>query len=388
MKRSLLVLAFVMGMMFSRGQVMVVDTFYFTGSPEQFTVPACVDTLYISAWGAQGQNALIGGTGGLGGYAFGDKTVNPGDVVYVRVGGQNGYNGGGRAGLNGNNAFSMPPQGDSAGCGGGASDVRINGVALPDRVIVAGGGGGAGHNGVWPACQTSGPGGNGGAGGGTTGGIGTDGVGTPCNCGGGGGALGQAGTPTAGGAAGAYAGSTACLRSSWTIGNPGVLGDGGAGSTSFHNGSGGGGGGGGGYYGGGSGGQGSDTTPGGGGGGGSSFTGTLSNAGTTQGQRNGNGIVIIRYFNPCAQGVDEIMSQISLHAYPNPAGASINVSITGLQIDGTVIVRDVLGNILGSYQLNKGTTQIEISTVEFSSGLYSVEFNTTYGSVTRKFLKQ
>jgi hypothetical protein len=270
--------------------------FVFTGAAQTFVIPACVDSVRIRTWGAQGENALVGGaTGGLGGYAEGRLNVTLGETLHVYVGGQSGFNGGGAGGINGNDQFSGPPIGTFGGDGGGASDVRQGGTALGNRVIVAGGGGGAGHNGVWPGCQTAGPGGNGGAGGGSTGGSGTFGVGTPCNCGGGGGDGGLGGSQVAGGTAGAYAGSTACLRSSWSIGFPGALGVGGAGATTYHNGSGGGGGGGGGYYGGGSGGNGSDTTPGGGGGGGSSYTTGLGNGSTTSGVRTGDGRIVIYY---------------------------------------------------------------------------------------------
>lgn len=270
--------------------------FAYTGSVAMFIVPPCVDTVRIRAYGAQGENALVGGaTGGLGGYAYGKLAVTSGETLYVYVGGQAGYNGGGMGGINGNSQSGFPPIGTYGGHGGGASDVRQGGTALANRKIVAGGGGGAGHNGVWPGCQTAGPGGNGGAGGGTTGGSGTAGVGTPCNCAGGGGAGGAGGTPTAGGVHGAYAGNTACLRSSWGPGSDGQLGLGGVGSVQYHNGTGGGGGGGGGYYGGGAAGNGSDTTPGGGGGGGSSYTTGLSGATTLSGIRSGDGRVVILY---------------------------------------------------------------------------------------------
>lgn len=270
--------------------------FSYTGAPETFVVPACADSVRIAAWGAQGENALVGGaTGGLGGYAYGRLAVVPGETLYVYVGGQSGYNGGGNGGINGNDQFSGNPIGTFGGKGGGASDVRRGGTALTNRVIVAGGGGGGGHNGVWPGCQVAGPGGNGGAGGGTTGGSGTFGVGTPCNCGGGGGAGGLGGTQSAGGMHGAYANSTACLRTSWGPGADGALGVGGAGSLQYYNGTGGGGGGGGGYYGGGSGGNGSDTTPGGGGGGGSSYTTGLTIPVNTPGVRTGNGRIVIYY---------------------------------------------------------------------------------------------
>lgn len=270
--------------------------FSYSGAQAFFVVPPCVGTVTIRAWGAQGENALVGGaTGGLGGYATGTLSVTPGETLYVYVGGQSGYNGGGMGGINGNSVFSGPPIGTYGGYGGGASDVRQGGSALVNRVAVAGGGGGAGHNGVWPGCQTAGPGGNGGAGGASTGGTGTAGVGTPCNCAGGGGAGGAGGSQVSGGLHGMYAGNTACLRTSWGPGNDGQLGIGGTGSVLYHNGTGGGGGGGGGYYGGGSGGNGSDTTPGGGGGGGSNYVTGLGSSSSLAGVRTGNGRIVILY---------------------------------------------------------------------------------------------
>ncbi|CAN5377526.1 hypothetical protein BH09BAC5_BH09BAC5_09340 [soil metagenome] len=262
-------------------------TYNYTGAVQSYTVPCGVTTVTIDAYGAQGENAAIGGVGGLGSYTSGVLNVTMGDVLTIYVGGQTGYNGGGTAGVNGNPAYGF------AGNGGGASDVRLNGTALANRVIVAGGGGGAGHNGVWVGCQVAGPAGNGGSGGGLIGGSGTYGVGTPCNCAGGGGDGATGGTQSAGGTHGNYAGNIACLRSNWTAGQDGTLAQGGSGSTIYYNGTGGGGGGGGGYYGGGSGGNGSDTTPGGGGGGGSSYLGTLTSTSTTSGTRSGDGMVVL-----------------------------------------------------------------------------------------------
>jgi hypothetical protein len=268
-------------------------TFAFTGTEQMYVVPGCVTEIEIVANGAQGNDAVVGGaTGGLGGMASGRLVVTPGDVLYIYVGGQNGYNGGGNGGQNGNTVFGGPP-GILAANGGGASDVRFGGTTLNDRILVAGGGGGAGENGVWPGCQVAGPSGNGGAGGGMVGGNGGYGVGTPCNCQGGGGDSGLGGSQVAGGIHGAYYGNTACLRSSWGPGEDGSWGLGGNGSLLYHNGTGGGGGGGGGYYGGGSGGNGSDTTPGGGGGGGSSYLGTLTTTSDMAGVNSGDGSVSI-----------------------------------------------------------------------------------------------
>jgi len=88
--------------------------------------------------------------------------VTPGQVLYIYVGGQNAFNGGGLAGSSGTN---------TSGNGGDASDVRLSGTALTNRMIVAAGGGG-GTGGPQGSC-VGGPGGNGGDGGSTLGSNGT-----------------------------------------------------------------------------------------------------------------------------------------------------------------------------------------------------------------------
>jgi len=253
--------------------------FNYTGGVQTFTVPAGITGITIEAWGAQGGPGSA--AGGLGGYASGYLVVNPGQVVYIYVGGQSGYNGGGTGGLGQNSTYG--------GTGGGASDVRTAGTTLGNRVIVAGGGGGGGRDGSYTDCQPS-PAGAGGSGGGN---AGANGYSASCNCFGGGNG-GGAGTVLAGGEAGIHSG--ACTRDTWCAGTAGSSGSGGVGSNCVHSsGSGGAGGGGGGYYGGGAGGNGSDTTPGGGGGGGSSYIGGVTSGSTTTGQRSGNGQIKITY---------------------------------------------------------------------------------------------
>ena len=74
--------------------------FEYTGSEQTFTVPAGISSLNVTAKGAQG--ASSGSSyGGLGGFVSGDILVTPGMVLYVYVGGHNGYNGGGAAGMGG-----------------------------------------------------------------------------------------------------------------------------------------------------------------------------------------------------------------------------------------------------------------------------------------------
>lgn len=118
----------------------------FTGAPQAFVVPTCVDRITVELWGAQGgpsecgEEAKFGlpdvqDDGGRGGYVQVELAVVPGTQMYVFVGGGGGLEG--EPGWNGGG-----PGGAWAGGGGGASDVRVGGPTLADRVAVAGGGGG------------------------------------------------------------------------------------------------------------------------------------------------------------------------------------------------------------------------------------------------------
>ncbi|OIN60729.1 glycine rich domain-containing protein [Arsenicibacter rosenii] len=189
------------------------QTFTYTGDVQTFTVPAGVTTLSVVANGAQGegvQNSQLSipiptfYPGGKGGRVAATLTVTPGQNLSLYVGGIP-FNGGG------NGSFSK---------GGGATDIRIGGSDLSNRVLVAGGGGGAGNVR------------EGGVGGGLIGGVG----GGYNDSGGGGGG----GTQSAGGKGGDSDGGV-------TQPEDGKLGLGGKGNSS------GGGSGGGGYYGGGGG---------------------------------------------------------------------------------------------------------------------------------------
>jgi len=71
--------------------------FDYTGSIQTFTAPE-TGTYLLETWGAQGGNATDGintARGGYGAYAKGEVSLTQGDVLYIGVGGQNGYNGGG-----------------------------------------------------------------------------------------------------------------------------------------------------------------------------------------------------------------------------------------------------------------------------------------------------
>jgi trimeric autotransporter adhesin len=214
----------------SEGTVSGSGTYSYTGSVQTWTVPAGVTSMTIDMTGAKGGNGL-GGNGGGGGRLQATIPVVGGSTVNIYVGGA-----GAAYAYSGSVATGGSMLGGSGGYygggGGGASDIRIGGTALSNRVAVAAGGGGGAY---W--CGSGDYGGDGG---------GLSGVGghecsslSTSYCG-------QGGTQTAGGA-GATTGSAPS----------GTLGVGGNSGYYFYGGAGGGGyyGGGGGYYGAGGGGS-------------------------------------------------------------------------------------------------------------------------------------
>ena len=144
-------------------------TFPYTGEEQTWTVPDGVTKIHVDAYGASGctVSPQEGGNGkiGKGGRVQTKLSVTSGQVLNIYVGGTRhyttqahatgGWNGGGNA-----------PSGTYSGVsftGGGATDIRIGGTDLSNRVIVAGGGGGEANREQW----------RGGDGGGLTGQNGT-----------------------------------------------------------------------------------------------------------------------------------------------------------------------------------------------------------------------
>jgi hypothetical protein len=204
-----------------------------TKSMQNLTVPLGYNYMYVDMSGAASGGGGIG-TPGFGARIQSSFTVVPGTVLHVTVGCQGmscpastlqsstylagGYNGGG-AGFGGSGNFGGTG-------GGGASDIRIAGMSLTDRMMVAGGGGGY----FCPSGCGAPKGGDGGK-------IGLDGsAATSGSCSGYGQRAAGGGNWTSGGAAGGFTGAPNPTR--------GSLGFGGSGGFSNS------GGGGGGYYGG------------------------------------------------------------------------------------------------------------------------------------------
>jgi hypothetical protein len=146
--------------------------FNYTGSYQTFTAPVS-GTYTFEVWGAQGggnTDPSQGSRGGKGGYSRGEYYLNAGQTIYIYVGGQGreGYlspSGGWNGGGNGSGTSSCYGYG-----GGGATDIRVGGQALSNRVIVAGGGGGADDTGTAAGTPGGTNDGSGGYGGGLTGG--------------------------------------------------------------------------------------------------------------------------------------------------------------------------------------------------------------------------
>lgn len=114
------------------------DTFAYTGKEQIFEVPY-TGWYHLEAWGAQGGSLYAAGFSG--GFASGDVYLKQGDIVKIYVGGHpsntaGGYNGGG-------DGRQCPISGGYIAPGGGATDFRVNGNTLANRVLIAGGGGGS-----------------------------------------------------------------------------------------------------------------------------------------------------------------------------------------------------------------------------------------------------
>ena len=182
----------------------------YTGGTQTFTVPGCVTTITVKAWGAAGAGGGTdcdgGGSGGGGAYSSGVITVVPSTILTVIIGGGGkpgannkagvgagaggyGYGDGGEGGEPGH---ENPGGVSGAGAGGGGGTAVVSGVT---PLLVAGGGGGGAGGG----CSSAG---GGGGGGGQNGFSGTGPGGAAGGSGNDNGVIGSSGTFDCGGAGG------------------------------------------------------------------------------------------------------------------------------------------------------------------------------------------
>lgn len=178
----------------------ITETFNYTGTTQTFTVPNCVTSVDVKAWGAGGGgsdrsgNGNDGGNGGGGGgFRGGSMAVSPGNTISISIGsGGTGGNGNGGDGTNGGNTTVTHTSGSITANGGDGGVVGNNAGGLGG----AGGGGSfagsvanqngfsGGTGGVGDADE--GGGGGGGAGDGQNGGNGDNGSASTHNGGSGG----------------------------------------------------------------------------------------------------------------------------------------------------------------------------------------------------------
>lgn len=130
-----------------QGQTQTV-TFYPSGAPVDFVVPASTTIITASLLGGAGGGALADNVPG-GGSLVVAFPVTPGETIHIRVGGDGsrdtpdatgatgGYNGGGDGGN-----FTGTGSHSGGFGGGGATDIRQGGDDLSDRIVVAAGAGG------------------------------------------------------------------------------------------------------------------------------------------------------------------------------------------------------------------------------------------------------
>ncbi len=131
------------------GKVPVIQNFTYTGSEQQFTVPAGIYSVRIIAKGAGGG----GQNGGKGGLMEGTAVVQPGETYNIIVGGKgneqtysrSGFGGGGFSGLLDSAGNHVITAGGAGGCG--------------NYSTYANGGDGGGGNGASGTCGTGGAGG-------------------------------------------------------------------------------------------------------------------------------------------------------------------------------------------------------------------------------------
>jgi hypothetical protein len=117
--------------------VLTIDQTCSSSSCPVHTIVLIKGVYKIELWGSQGGTATYAAAPGNGSYVSGNITTKTKMTIYAYIGNRNGFNGGAVSGSGVN----------VGACGGGATDIRLNGTGLDNRIMIAaGGGGGGGHS--------------------------------------------------------------------------------------------------------------------------------------------------------------------------------------------------------------------------------------------------
>ena len=115
--------------------------FSYTGSIQKFIVPNGVSKIEVNAIGAKGGNGTNGQSGGAGANITTTLDVNPGQTLYIVVGGSPGQSATAKYGFGGNGGYAAL---GSGGAGGGLTGVFTSNVPSTNNALVVAGGGGGG----------------------------------------------------------------------------------------------------------------------------------------------------------------------------------------------------------------------------------------------------
>jgi hypothetical protein len=118
---------------------LTIDTNCSSATCSYHTIVLTPSNYSIELWGSQGGTATYAAAPGNGSYVKGSISVTKETTIYAFIGNIYGFNGGGLGGTGANSGAN----------GGGATDIRLGGTELGNRIMVAAGGGGGGGYSNW-----------------------------------------------------------------------------------------------------------------------------------------------------------------------------------------------------------------------------------------------
>ncbi|HBN04823.1 MAG TPA: hypothetical protein DD434_03400 [Bacteroidales bacterium] len=81
-------------------------------------------------------------------------------------------------------------------------------------------------------------------------------------------------------------------------------------------------------------------------------------------------------------------TNISTKLYPNPTEGKAKLEIEGLNSEADVLVYDMVGRIVQTHKINKGTSELDIDLSGCSKGVYSIRIMNDSISQTKKLIVQ
>jgi hypothetical protein len=108
---------------------------------------------------------------------------------------------------------------------------------------------------------------------------------------------------------------------------------------------------------------------------------------------NGNYSVIVTQ-NACSDtsvcinistvGISKLNNLVGITLYPNPTNSSFTIS--GIEINSTISIYSIIGELVKSIQSNENKTTIDLS--DYSNGIYFIKIKNSTGEAIQKIIKQ